>query len=338
MAKRDQKEASLLVLVAMVVVMVVLAVQVKSVVAAGEYTEAMMKVVREQVNAVNFTGNDARPGLIRLMFHDCFVNGCDGSVLLMTSRESSADGTTEKDSGFNIGLRGFEVIDKIKEKLADYKVTCTDAVIYAAREAVYLLSNGKIAYNVDGPGRKDGVISRSEDPEKYLPTPSSDFAVLVKKFTDKVVFTEKDVVALSGAHAVGVAHSTTINVTGTPEMYQTAVGWETFKDPNAVKNNVREYDGGPLKISSGYKDDNKERMAAKGVLDNSFYNAVLQKMALFPSDRVLGVNAVTKVREYMNNAGTWNNDFGSAMEKLSKLRATSDPSKIEIRNVCSKTN
>ncbi|KAM3406979.1 hypothetical protein ACQJBY_000799 [Aegilops geniculata] len=337
MAKRNTKKESPLVLVAMVV----LVVQVKSVVAAGEYTEAMMKIVREQVNAVDLTGNDARPGLIRLMFHDCFVNGCDGSVLLKTSRESSADGKTEQASGFNIGLRGFEVIDKIKEKLGDYKVTCTDALIYAAREAVYELSNHKIAYPVAGPGRKDGVISRSEDPGNQLPGTGPDLKVIVKKFTDKGPFTEKDVVALSGAHAIGVAHRTNaigaIDPTAdTPSPYKTAIIQE-MGTKDVVKNNVRDFGQGPL-TTSGYKDNNKVNMSAKGVLDNSFYNAVLQKMALFPSDRVLGMDAKAIVTDYMNNPDTWNQDFGNAMEKLSKLPATTDPSKIEIRQVCSKTN
>ncbi|KAM3400599.1 hypothetical protein ACQJBY_005444 [Aegilops geniculata] len=334
MAKRN--EASLLVLVAMAVV-VFLSVQVKSEVAASTpttYTTKMQEAVRNEVK--NFL--DLLPGLIRLLFHDCFVNGCDGSVLLETSRINGTDGKTEMTSPFNVGLRGLEVIQKIKDNVdSSYGITCTDAVIYVAREAVYLLSNGKIAYNVGGPGRKDGVISRSEDPGNQLPGTGPDFKALVKKFTDKVVFTEKDVVALSGAHAVGVAHRTTFigGISDAHEKYQAAIFLE-MGTKDAVKNNVRDFNEAPL-TASGYK-DNKVNMSAKGVLDNSFYNAVLQKMALFPSDRVLAVDAKTKVEEYMNKPDTWNKDFGDAMEKLSKLPATSDPSKIEIRKVCSETN
>ncbi|KAF6993611.1 hypothetical protein CFC21_010478 [Triticum aestivum] len=328
MAKRN--ELSLLVLVAMAVV-VFLSVQVKSEVAAGSYTTEMQEAVRNEVKAFP----DLRPGLIRLLFHDCFVNGCDGSVLLETSRINGTDGKTEMTSAFNGGLRGLEVIQNIKKNLGTkYNITCTDAVIYAAREAVYLLSKGKIAYNVTGPGRMDGVISRSEDPAKFLPTPSFTFDQLKESFRNKSLSTD-DVIALSGAHAIGVAHRmfVDVNTLDTPVSYQKAVAVELSNGTDVIKNNVRDFGA-----ASGYMDNNKERMEAKGVLDNSFYNAISQKMALFPSDRVLWEGAKAKVTGYKDKADTWYIEFGNSMEKLSKLPATSDPSKIEIREVCSKTN
>ncbi|XP_037435608.1 peroxidase 5-like [Triticum dicoccoides] len=328
MAKRN--DASLLVLVATVVV-VFLSVQVKSAMAAGSYTTAMQEAVRNEMKV----SRDVLPGFIRLLFHDCFVNGCDGSVLLETSRINGTKGKTEMTSPFNGGLRDLQVIQNIKNNLWDkYGITCTDAVIYAAREAVYLLSNGKIAYNVDGPGRMDGVISRSEDPEKYLPTPRFTFDQLKESFRNKG-FNETELVALSGAHAVGIAHSSFFltAIEDTPPEYRQAIGEETnFGTKDVVKNNVRDFNKHP----STYKP--MVGMSAKNVLDNSFYNAVPQKMALFPSDRVLWVAAKVNVTTYRDNAGTWYRDFGYAMEKLSKLAATSDPANIEIRKVCSKTN
>ncbi|GKD15843.1 peroxidase 17, partial [Tanacetum coccineum] len=90
----------------------------------GEMQKAMIK--------------DPRSGasVMRFQFHDCFVNGCDASLLL----DDTPTMLGEKLSLSNIdSLRSYEVIDKIKEALegiCPMTVSCADIIIMASRDAV----------------------------------------------------------------------------------------------------------------------------------------------------------------------------------------------------------
>ncbi|OEL37515.1 Peroxidase 9, partial [Dichanthelium oligosanthes] len=71
--------------------------------------------------------------LLRLLFHDCFVQGCDASVLLDDTEEvvSEKNAIPNKNS-----IRGFEVIDEIKaalEEACPHTVSCADTIALAAR-------------------------------------------------------------------------------------------------------------------------------------------------------------------------------------------------------------
>ncbi|KAL7211734.1 hypothetical protein ACSBR2_014571 [Camellia fascicularis] len=144
----------------------------------------------------NFTSADQRvpARIIRMHFHDCFVRGCDGSILLNSTLVNKA----EKDAPpNNPSVKGFELIDQIKEVLENKcpgVVSCVDILTFATKESVHL--SGKFErYQVRG-GRKDGKISRESDALLNLPPPSANVQLLVQMFANKGLSLE-DLVTLS---------------------------------------------------------------------------------------------------------------------------------------------
>ncbi|CAN6570024.1 unnamed protein product [Malus baccata var. baccata] len=79
--------------------------------------------------------------ILRLFFHDCFVNGCDASILL----DDTPTFTGEKNALPNQNsARGFEVIDTIKtrvEAACSSTVSCADILALATRDGVVLVSS-----------------------------------------------------------------------------------------------------------------------------------------------------------------------------------------------------
>ncbi|KAF5738143.1 peroxidase 72-like [Tripterygium wilfordii] len=72
------------------------------------------EIVKYIVSKAVYKETRMAASLIRLHFHDCFVKGCDASILL----DSSGSIVSEKRSNPNLNsARGFEVLDEIKSAL-----------------------------------------------------------------------------------------------------------------------------------------------------------------------------------------------------------------------------
>ncbi|KAL1204068.1 Peroxidase 69 [Cardamine amara subsp. amara] len=161
----------------------------------GNRCRNVESIVRSVVQS-HFRSNPANaPGILRMHFHDCFVSGCDGSILL-------AGNTSERTAIPNRSLRGFEAIDDAKTRLetaCPNTVSCADILTLAARDAV--VWTGGQGWSVPL-GRLDGRRSQASDVN--LPGPSDPVTKQKQDFAAKNLNTI-DLVTLVGGHTIGTA-------------------------------------------------------------------------------------------------------------------------------------
>ncbi|KAF8686203.1 hypothetical protein HU200_043584 [Digitaria exilis] len=226
----------------------------------------------------------------RVVMHPCSWN------------PSSKNPYPEKVAGSNIGLRAFDVIDKIKARLeAVYPgvVSCADILAFAARDATRYLSDGHIDYAVPS-GRLDSVVSRAKDADDTLPSSTGSFPDLKKNFGNKG-FDVEELVVLSGAHSIGVAH------------------YPSFKDRLAAPQS---------------EIDAKYQTALRNAAKNKSRTGALQVRRVLRTDAF----ALSKLKEYRDKPKEWDSDFADAMVKLGKLLPAEGEGLLEIRKKCSAVN
>ncbi|KAG2327056.1 hypothetical protein Bca52824_009784 [Brassica carinata] len=150
-------------------------------------------IVRSVVQSNYFTNPANAPGILRMHFHDCFVRGCDGSILL--------DGpNSERTAIPNQSLRGFNVIEEAKTQLeisCPLTVSCADILALAARDFVVLTGGPWWAVPL---GRLDGRVSLASNVD--LPGPTDSVAVQKQRFAAKYLNTQ-DLVVLAAGHTIG---------------------------------------------------------------------------------------------------------------------------------------
>ncbi|KAL4587818.1 hypothetical protein LXL04_000692 [Taraxacum kok-saghyz] len=262
--------------------------------------------------------------LLRLHFHDCFVNGCDGSILL----DDTSSFTGEKTAGpNNNSVRGYNVIDDAKskvEKLCPGVVSCADIVTISALESVIAL--GGPAWKVKLGRRDSKSASFSAANSGVIPPPQSTLSNLINRF-QAVGLSAKDMVALSGAHTIGQARCTTFRA-------------RVHNDSNIDTSFARSRRSScPLPTGSG--DNNLAPLDFKSPnnFDNSYYKNVISQQGLLRSDQQLhsGGSTDSLVEQYSKNPGSFHADFAAAMINMGDIRPLTG-SNGEIRKNCRKVN
>ncbi|XP_057955613.1 peroxidase A2-like [Malania oleifera] len=157
-------------------------------------------VVRDVVQRAQ--RSDVRIGakLIRLHFHDCFVNGCDGSLLL----DDGNGIESEKGAVPNQATDGFDVVDDIKsalESVCPGIVSCADILAIASQVSVSLARGPSWEVQL---GRRDSRTANRAGADNDIPGPFESLSSVVAKFS-AVGLDSTDLVALSGAHTFGRA-------------------------------------------------------------------------------------------------------------------------------------
>ncbi|CAI0460647.1 unnamed protein product [Linum tenue] len=151
------------------------------------------KIVQDYVNQHIPNVPSLAATFIRMHFHDCFVRGCDASILLNTTSGEQ----TERQSPPNLSLRGFDFIDRVKslvEAACPGVVSCADVLTLVTRDSI--VATGGPSWKVPT-GRRDGLISRSSEALNNLPPPFGNINTLRTMFASQGLDLT-DLVLLSG--------------------------------------------------------------------------------------------------------------------------------------------
>uniref|UniRef100_A0A162A651 peroxidase n=1 Tax=Daucus carota subsp. sativus TaxID=79200 RepID=A0A162A651_DAUCS len=154
------------------------------------------KIVQDYVNKHIPNAPSLAATLIRMHFHDCFVRGCDASILLNSTATTSGN-QTERFATPNRTVRGFDFIDRIKsllEAACPGVVSCADIITLAARDSI--VATGGPTWKVPT-GRRDGSISNVTEANNNIPGPSFNFTRLQTNFANQGL-NLTDLVLLSG--------------------------------------------------------------------------------------------------------------------------------------------
>ncbi|KAH7677506.1 Peroxidase protein [Dioscorea alata] len=247
-------------------------------------------IVKEEVMKALKVDPGMAAGLVRMHFHDAFVRGADGSVLI----DSTKNNTAEKDAPpNNPSLRGFEIIDAAKARLetkCKHIVSCADILAFAARDSV-LFSMG-IPYAVPS-GRRDGRVSLASEAMSNLPPPSFNLTQLTQAFNGKGL-SQEEMITLSGAHTIGRSHCSSFS--NRLYNFNSTVSQDPSLDPTYAKQLKKQCPNGSTNASLVVPMDPNTPTK----FDSNYYKLILANRGLFTSDQTLISTPKTKKQVQVN--------------------------------------
>ncbi|KAF8378895.1 hypothetical protein HHK36_030244 [Tetracentron sinense] len=283
-----------------------------------------LNTIRTSIRTAVSSERRMAASLIRLHFHDCFVQGCDASILL----DEAASSTSERNARPNFNsARGFEIIEAAKsqvESICPGVVSCADILAVAARDASVAVGGPTWTVKL---GRRDSTSASLSQAETDLPSFRDGLDRIIPLFRNKGL-SERDMVALSGSHTIGQAQCV------------------TFRD--RIYNNASDIDAGfastrkrrcPTNAPDGDANLAPLDLVTPNSFDNNYFKNLIQRNGLLESDQVLfsGGSTDSIVSEYSKSPATFKSDFASAMVKMGDIEPLTGSSGV-IRKLCSAIN
>ncbi|KAF8687471.1 hypothetical protein HU200_043164 [Digitaria exilis] len=236
-------------------------------------------IVRSSVRQSMAQSQISAPAALRLFFHDCAVQGCDASIMIVNSNGDdewrSSDNQSLKREGFNTILSAKAAVDS--DPQCRNKVSCADILALAAREAVVQVELG----------RYDGRTSTKSS--VVLPSVTFNLDKL-NAFFSNLGFNQTEMIAL---------------LADCP-FFQYRIGTDPTMDQSLASQ---------LKTTCGSNPTNGFAFLDPSPVnfDNAFYRNLQGGRGLLGSDQVLYIDG------YASNQGAFFADFVAAITKLGRV-------------------
>ncbi|WVZ98649.1 hypothetical protein U9M48_044057 [Paspalum notatum var. saurae] len=265
-------------------------------------------IVRRVIQSARVSDPRIPASLIRLHFHDCFVQGCDGSLLLDDDLPAGIQSEKNVPANKN-SARGFPVVDDIKAALEEAcpgVVSCADILALAAEISVQLAGGPRWRVLL---GRRDSTTTNVQSANN-LPSPFDSLDKLQQKFRN-VNLDNTDLVALQGAHTFGRVQC-------------------QFTRENCTAGQPQ----GTL--------ENLDRVTPN-VFDNKYYGNLLHGQAQLPSDQVMlsdpaaPTTTAPIVHRFGSNQKDFFTSFVASMIKMGNISPLTGR-EGEIRKNCRRVN
>ncbi|KAJ7564275.1 hypothetical protein O6H91_02G010800 [Diphasiastrum complanatum] len=275
-------------------------------------------IARQTLRAAVNRDPTATAALLRLVFHDCQVHGCDASILLKPTANMTAETASEK----NFGIRRLDFIDQIKtvlEAACPNTVSCADIIVMAARDSIFFTSGPFITIET---GRRDATFTSSLAADRALPPATVPLDDMRQTFAAKGLDIG-DSVALLGAHTLGVGHCINfVNRLNPPDPLMSPLFSTALKFICRLPSPLNNFTFAPNDLTNL-------------VFDNQYFRDLLARRGLLTVDSeiVNDPRTVGFVSQFAANQPLFFQRFTSAFVKLTRFNVLTGTTG-QIRNRC----